>query len=71
MGGRSDLRRRLCRAVRSINIAYTVGVLVFGPMPGILADRLGSYVPAYGLFVLFSGATLLLVQRTYTRAGLH
>ena len=58
-------------AVRSINIAYTVGVLVFGPMPGILADRLGSYVPAYGLFVLFSGAALLLVQRTYTRAGLR
>ena len=31
-------------AVRSINIAYTVGVLVFGPMPGILAPR---PVPAF------------------------
>lgn len=58
-------------AVRSINIAYTVGVLVFGPTPGILADRLGSYVPAYGLFALCSAAALLLVQRSYTRAGLR
>ena len=46
-------------------------IILPSAMPGILADRLGSYVPAYGLFVLFSGAALLLVQRTYTRAGLR
>ena len=56
-------------AVRAINIAYTLGVLTFGPLPGLLADRLGSYVPAYGLFALGLVVALTLVQLAYRRAG--
>lgn len=37
-------------AVRSFTVAFATGMLLFGPVPGLLADRFGSYVPAYALF---------------------
>ena len=55
--------------VRSITVAYTLGTLVFGPIPGILADRMESYVPAYGLFALFLAISLGIFQTVYRRAG--
>ncbi len=57
------------RAVRTITVAYTAGMLVFGPLPGALADRLGSYVPAYWLFALFLVVSLALVQGVYRKEG--
>lgn len=56
-------------SVRRVNIAYTVGVLAFGPVPGLLADRFGSYTPAYALFGGCLALSFLLIQRTYLKAG--
>ena len=38
------------RLVKWLSTSYMLGALVTGPVPGILADRFGSYVPAYALF---------------------
>ena len=67
----ADLNRAedYAAALRQVNIAYTVGVLALGPVPGLLADRFGSYVPAY---ILFGGCLVLsffLIQAIYRRAG--
>ena len=55
--------------VRAITTAYTLGMLVFGPIPGIMADRFGSYVPAYLLFALFHLILTALIQGVYHRLG--
>ena len=39
------------RLVKWLSSAYMLGSLLTGPMPGMLADRFGSYVPAYLLFL--------------------
>ena len=51
--------------VRSITLAFTAGMLVFGPLPGVLADWLGGYVPSYILFTLFLLTSFLIVQGLY------
>lgn len=51
-------------AVRTINLAYSIGALLFGPVPGMLADRSGSYLPTYilfGLLLVISYAALSIV----------
>lgn len=50
---------------------YSLGILLLGPVPGLLADRLGSYVPAYALFFLMTLVSSLLTFWVYrkTRAG--
>lgn len=58
------------RAVQANTVAYMVGVLVLGPIPGVLADRFDSYVPAYILFVLAAAAAFALIQLLYLRLGL-
>ena len=55
--------------VRSITMSYTAGVLLFGPLPGILADRFGSYVPAYALFAVALAAAALIIQVIYHCLG--
>jgi len=55
--------------VRAITTAYTFGMLVFGPIPGIMADRFGSYVPAYALFALFQLVLTVLIQALYHKLG--
>lgn len=51
--------------VRTITTAYTAGVLLFGPLPGVLADWLGGYVPAYAAFFLLLLAAFLILQKLY------
>ena len=51
--------------VRSITLAFTAGMLVFGPLPGLLADWLGGYVPAYAAFFALLLAAYLIVQGLY------
>lgn len=58
------------RAVQATTVSYMVGVLVFGPIPGMLADRFGSYVPAYALFVALGAASLAILQALYLRLRL-
>ena len=55
------------RAVQAINLAYAVGVILFGPVPGILADRTGSYAPAYLLFAVLLTLAVALVRLAYAR----
>ena len=39
----------------------------FGPIPGLLADRFHSYVPAYALFALCLAVSLVIIQRAYRK----
>ena len=55
--------------VRAITTAYTLGMLVFGPIPGLLADRFGSYTPAYLLFAAFQLVLTVLIQGVYHKLG--
>ena len=52
-------------AVRSLTVAYAIGMLLSGPVAGILADRFGSYVPAYILFAALLGLSMVIVQYAY------
>lgn len=54
-------------SVRTITLAFTAGMLVFGPLPGLLADWLGGYVPAYITFFLLLLAAFLIVQGLYRK----
>ena len=55
-------------AVRSINLSYSLGSLVFGPVPGMLADCFGgSFVPSYILFALMLLLSLSLLHTVYVR----
>lgn len=54
-------------AVRSFTAALAFGMLVFGPVPGILADITGSYVPAYILFSVLLVISLIIVQYAYAK----
>lgn len=51
--------------VRTITVAFTAGIFVFGPLPGLLADRLDSYVPAYLVFLVLLLAAFGIVQGLY------
>lgn len=55
------------RAVQAINLAYAVGVILFGPVPGLLADWTGSYAPAYLLFAALLTLAVALVRLAYAR----
>ena len=58
------------RALRANTAAYIAGVLLFGPVPGTLADYFGSYVPAYALFALVLAAAMILIRRIYAHQGI-
>lgn len=57
------------RIVKRFQAAYMLGALSFGPIPGMIADASGSYVPFYWLLVGVTGLALLLVQGSYWRMG--
>lgn len=48
--------------VRRLQIIYMLGSMVFGVVPGIIADHTGSYIPAYAIMAVFAVAATLLVQ---------
>ena len=45
--------------------SYMIGSFVTGPLPGIIADKVGSYVPTYYALSLFATATLILIICAY------
>lgn len=53
--------------MRLFQSAYIGGALVFGPVPGILADATGSYFPAFRMLTLFALLSMILVQGVYHR----
>ena len=57
------------RLVKWLSTSYMVGALVTGPVPGILADRFGSYVPAYALFGGCLVCSMILIQGVYVKLG--
>lgn len=63
----ADLCADFESAVRTITLAFTAGMLVFGPLPGLLAGWLGGYVPAYVTFFLLLLAAFLIVQGLYRK----
>lgn len=59
------------KIVRAFTAVNSFGMLLFGPIPGILADRFGSYVPAYALFLGTMILVTLIIQLLYLRLGLN
>ena len=57
------------RLVKWLSSAYMLGSLLTGPMPGMLADRFGSYVPAYLLFLASLVCSMALIQGVYYKLG--
>lgn len=57
------------RLVKWLSSAYMLGSLLTGPMPGMLADRFGSYVPAYLLFLASLVCSMDLIQGVYYKLG--
>lgn len=55
--------------VRRLNMAFSLGMLISGPIPGILADRFGSYAYSYALFALTLVISFLIVQTLYHKRG--
>lgn len=47
--------------VRRLQVIYAGGALLFASLPGLLADRLGGYIPAYLLFSAIIALTLLCI----------
>ncbi len=54
-------------AVRSFTVAFALGMLLFGPVPGLLADFFGNYIPAYLLFAGTLVVSMIIVQLTYRK----
>ena len=57
------------RLVKWLSSAYMLGSLLTGPMPGMLADRFGSYVSAYLLFLASLVCSMALIQGVYYKLG--
>lgn len=53
--------------VRKLQVIYAAGALIFASVPGILADRFGSYIPAYLLFSVLLLVALLFVRLSYRK----
>jgi MFS family permease len=51
--------------VRQNEIAYLLGALLFGSVPGLLADWTGSYTAFYGLLTALAVFAMVVVQRSY------
>ena len=53
--------------MRKLQIAYTLGTVVFSTVPGILADKFGSYVPSYYILALVALTAAFLQQSALLR----
>lgn len=48
--------------VQKFQIIYMIGSLIFGVVPGMMADRMGSYIPAYVVLTVLVGVSAVMVQ---------
>ena len=53
--------------VTRLNFLFTLGSLLLGPMPGIIADLTGSYVPAFMILLVIGIVSSVLIIRVYLR----
>ncbi len=52
-------------SMRNFQLCYMIGSFITGPMPGMIADRCGSYVPTYYILTAFAIINLALVWLAY------
>ena len=59
------------RGLKWSQSTYALGIVVFGPLPGWLADRTGSHIASYFLFLIMMALSFLLIGLVYrrTRSG--
>ena len=55
--------------LKNYQLSYALGGLVSSVVPGMLADRTGSYLPSYILFFILSIALFLFIIPVYRRHG--
>lgn len=53
--------------IRQFQLAYMAGSLLFGPVPGFLADSTGSYFPTYRLLTVFAVISMVLMETVLYR----
>ena len=53
--------------VRILQLAYMLGALLFGPVPGLIADINGSYIPAFKILTVLCTSASLMIHKTYKR----
>ena len=53
------------RATRAFTTSYSLGMLLFGPLPGIWADMWGSYVYSYMFFAATVLVSAVIIQFAY------
>lgn len=59
------------RTVQRFQTAYSIGALLFSPVPGFVADLWGSYVPSYVLFTVQAAVILLILQLAYSQSEIR
>jgi len=52
-------------SVMQFNMVFNLGALVFGVVPGMIADRMGTYVFAYFVMFILVAASVIGIQFTY------
>lgn len=57
--------------IRRLQVIYAGGALVFASVPGILADWLHGYIPAYILFSAFLAMALVCIALAYRESRRH
>ena len=55
------------RTMSTFQFPAAAGALCMGTVPGIIADRMGSYVPAYVMLLVVAVAGAVLSQTVYLR----
>jgi len=59
---------RYAALIKTYQLTYALGGLLSSPFPGMIADRFGSYIPAYGIFFVISILVLLFIIPVYGKA---
>lgn len=53
--------------VREYQICYLLGSLLSSPIPGIIADATGSYIPFYALSAVMGISALVIIEQNYKK----
>ena len=64
-----DLAEDFENRVREYQICYLLGSLVSSPLPGVVADMTGSYVPFYAFAALLGLVALVIIEYHYKNKG--
>ncbi|MBQ3405391.1 MAG: MFS transporter, partial [Oscillospiraceae bacterium] len=51
--------------IKMFQTAYLVGALLFGPVPGMIADFCGSYIPFFMMITVFCALSMAITRLTY------